>query len=85
LLALPRNAIAVGAFKPAMKTDAVKAPAAKTMFDGKVGLKKAVFSAHCAEGVGFAMTAASVIAGKAKTDINVHAPLTARKRLICIR
>jgi hypothetical protein len=43
LFALPRNAIPVGAFKPAAKTDAVN-PAGRMTFGGKVGLKKAVLS-----------------------------------------
>src|SRR5437868_6677731 len=80
LFASPRKAIPVGAFNPATKTDAVN-PAGRTIFGGKVGLKKAVLSPHCGEGVGFAMIAASVVADSANSGAHVHAAMLAYKYL----
>jgi hypothetical protein len=51
------------------------------MFGGKVGLKKAVLSPHCGEGVGFTTTAAWATPGSAKSGANAHAAVRACKPL----
>src|SRR5436305_752238 len=82
LSASPRNAIPVGAFKPAAKTDALN-PTGRLMSSGNVGLKKALLSPHCGEGVGFATIAAWATAGSARSGANANAAVRVCCRLIC--
>ena len=75
LLESPRKAIPVGIFRPLANTDAVN-PGGRTIDGGKVGLKKALLSPHCGDGVGFATVAAWPTLGNAKNGITANAAAT---------